>query len=214
MHKLIIVIDSGIGGKDFMKKLKECKYKCKFVKPFDSVVVKNDKNYVRYNIIKLLRTYSHTKVQSIIIACHSISSCIIDIIIKKKFKINNIPIYEPIIPMCFYISQHNKYRNILILSTLLTRRIQCHYNLLKSNSRVIKYLTFPRLAKELELGMSYNKSLERLQKAKKFIEKCDCIILGCTHYNIIKKEISQEVRNKYNFKGDILDSNEILRTSL
>jgi glutamate racemase len=211
----IIVIDSGLGGKDFMKKLKELKYKCEFVKPFDSVVVKNDKNYVRYNIMKLLRTYSHTKVQSIIIACHSISSCIIDILIENKFKINNIPIYEPVIPMCFYISQHKyKYRNILILSTPLTRRIQWHYRLLKSNSRVIKYLTFPRLAKELELSMSYNKSLVRLQKKKKFIEKCDCIILGCTHYNTIKGEILQEVRSKYNFKGDILDSNEILRDSL
>jgi glutamate racemase len=211
----IIVIDSGIGGKDFMKKLKECKYKCKFVKPFNSVVVKDDKNYVRYNIIKLLQTYSHTKVQSIIIACHSISSCIIDILIENKFRINNIPIYEPIIPMCFYISQHKyKYRNILILSTPLTQRMRYHYRLLKSNSRVIKYLTFPRLAKELELGLCYNKSFERLQKQKKFIEKCDCIILGCTHYNTIKGEISQEVRGKYNFKGDILDSNEILRISL
>ena len=67
------------------------------------------------------------------------------------------------------------------------------------------------LAKELELGMNYNKSLDRLQKEKEIIKRCDCIVLGCTHYNIIKDVISRELRdNKYNFKGVILDSNEIL----
>jgi glutamate racemase len=25
-----------------------------------------------------------------------------------------------------------------------------------------------------------------IKKAKDFINKCDCVVLGCTHYNIIK----------------------------
>jgi glutamate racemase len=59
--------------------------------------------------------------------------------------------------------------------------------------------------------MNYNKSLDGLHKQKDFFEKCDCIVLGCTHYNIIKDVISREVSgNKYNFNGVILDSNEIL----
>ena len=208
----IIVIDSGLGGKDFMKKLRG--YKCEFVKPHNSVVTGNDKIYVRDNIMKQLLSYSHTKIHSVIIACHSISSCILDILIENNFRINNIPIYEPIIPMCSYIIQITqktyKNNNILVLSTPLTRRIGWHYRLLKSKRREIKYLTFPELATELELGMSYNKSLDRLQKQKEFIEKCDCVVLGCTHYNTIKDVISQELRIKYNFKGIVLDSNEIL----
>jgi len=83
----IVVIDSGLGGKDFMKKIRE--YKCEFVKPHDTIVTENDK------IMKLLLlSYSHTKIHSVIIACHSISSCILDILIENKFTINNIPIYE------------------------------------------------------------------------------------------------------------------------
>lgn len=115
--------------------------------------------------------------------------------------------------MCSYITQitQKTYKNkILVLSTPLTRRIGWHYRLLKSKRHTIKYLAFPVLATELELGKSYNKSLDRLQKQKEFIEKCDCVVLGCTHYNTIKDAISQELRIKYNFKGIVLDSNEIL----
>jgi len=204
----IIVIDTGLGGKDFMKKLRG--YKCEFVKPLDTG--NDDKIYVRDKIMKLLLSYSHTKIHSVIIACHSISSCILDILIENNFTINKIPIYEPIVPMCSYIinETHNKYKNILVLSTPLTMRTRWHYRLLKSNRRVIKYLTFPELATKLELGRNYNKSLDRLQKQKEFMKKCDCVVLGCTHYNTIKDVISQELTSKYNFKGVVLDSNEIL----
>ena len=160
--------------------------------------------------MKRLLSYSHTSVRSIIIACHSISSCILDILIENNFMINKIPIYEPIVPMCLYIQNTYKNKNILVLSTPLTQRMRWHYRLLKSDRLVIKYLTFPTLAKELELGWNYNKSLDRLKRQKEFIKKCDCVVLGCTHYNTIKDVISQELRIKYNFKGVVLDSNEIL----
>jgi glutamate racemase len=203
----IIVIDSGLGGKDFMKKLRG--YKCEFVKPHDTIVTGDDKIFVRDKIMKLLLSYSHTKIHSVIIACNSISSCILDILIENNFTINNIPIYEPIVPMCSYIIQ-KLYKNIMVLSTPLTERIRWHYRIVKSKRRTIKYLSFPELATELELGRSYNKSLDRLQKQKEFIKYCDCVVLGCTHYNTIKDAISQELRIKYNFKGIVLDSNEIL----
>jgi glutamate racemase len=208
----IIVIDSGLGGKDFMKKLRG--YKCEFVKPHDTIVTGDDKIFVRDKIMKLLLSYSHTKIHSVIIACHSISSCILDILIENNFTINNIPIYEPIVPMCSYIIQKTqktyKNKNILVLSTPLTQRIRWHYRLLKSKFHTIKYLSFPKLATELELGRSYNNSLDRLQKQKEFIKYCDYVVLGCTHYNTIKDAISRELRIKYNFKGVVLDSNEIL----
>ena len=159
--------------------------------------------------MKLLRSYSPNKVHSIIIACHSISSCILDILFENNFRINNIPIYEPIVPMCLYIRQNRRLKNILVLSTPLTQRIRWDSRLLRANYRTIKYITMPSLAKELELGMNYNKSLDRLHKQKEFIEKCDCIVLGCTHYNIIKEVISRKVSGVSD-NAVILDSNEIL----
>jgi glutamate racemase len=167
------------------------------------------KKYVRENIIKLLHTYSSINVYSIIISCNTISSCILDILYQNEFIINGINIYEPIIPMCLYIRQKNVFINILILSTPLTHKIQWHYRLLNTNYRKIKYVSFPLLAQELEEKTSYSKSLERLQQQKEFIQDCDCVVLGCSHYNTIKDEILSLLKMKYNFQGVILDSNII-----
>ena len=208
----IIILDSGLGGKDFIKKLKKLKdinIKCQFLKPFDNMVSSYNKKFVRTNLLlKLYNEYSYKNINSIIIACHSASSCILDILIENNFKINNINIYEPIIPMCQHIKE-KKYKNILILSTLLTEKIRWHYRLLNSNNIKIKYLTFPLLAKEIENNNNFNQSIKRLKIQKEYIKQCDCVVLGCTHYNIIKDVILDELA-KYNFNGVILDSNEIL----
>jgi glutamate racemase len=207
----IIIIDSGLGGKDFIKKLKKNKkLKINFVKPFDNMVSSYNKNYVRENLLEILNNYSDKKTHSIIIACHSASSCILDILIKNNFIINNINIYEPIIPMCLFIKK-KKYKNIIILSTPLTQKIKWHYRLLNSNNINIKYITFPSLAHEIENHQNkYSESIERLKKQKNFFKLCDCVVLGCTHYNIIKNIILDELKNKYDFRGVILDSNDIL----
>jgi glutamate racemase len=110
--------------------------------------------------------------------------------------------------MCKYIKE-KKYKNILILSTPLTEKIRWHYRLLVSPNRNIRYITFPLLAKQIEDNSNYNNSLIRLKKQHEFIKKCDCVVLGCTHYNIIKDDILDELV-KYNFNGVIVDSNEIL----
>jgi glutamate racemase len=205
-----IVMDSGLGGKDFINKLKKnTKIKYEFVKLFNKMVSTYNKKYIKKNLLKIINNYVLYNNIFIILACHSASSCILDILIKNNFIINNIRIYEPIIPMCFYIKE-NKYKNILILSTPITEKIRWHFRLLKFDCKNIKYLTFNLLAKQIEDHNNFEKSLDRLKLQSEFIKICDCVILGCTHYNIIKDEILNELKNKYNFKGVILDSNNIL----
>jgi glutamate racemase len=197
----LIIIDSGLGGKDFITKYKNLylqpNLKCEFVKPFENMINTYSINYIRENIINLLHTFNNKYVYSIIIACNSISSCIIDILFLNNFIINGINIYEPIIPICLYIQQKNIFKNILILSTPLTHKIRWHYRLLNANNRKIKYVLFPLLAKELEEGTSYSKSLDRLDQQKQFIQDCHCVVLGCSHYNTIKDEILSLLKIKY-----------------
>ena len=111
--------------------------------------------------------------------------------------------------MCLYIKE-KKYKNILILSTPLTEKIRWHHRLLDSNNIKVKYITFPLLAKQLENNNNFDESIYRLKIQQDYIKKCDCVVLGCTHYNTIKDEILNELKTKYNFKGVILDSNDIL----
>ena len=206
----VIVMDSGVGGKDFINKLnKVIEIKSQFVKLFYHMVSTYSKNYVREHLLKIINDHSSKNIKPIIIACHSASSCILDILMKNNFILNNITIYEPIIPMCLYIKE-KKYKNILILSTPLTEKIRWHHRFLHSSNTKVKYITFPLLAKQLEHHTNYDDSIDRLKKQQDFIKKCDCVVLGCTHYNTIKDEIIHELKTKYNFKGVVLNSNDIL----
>lgn len=206
-------MDSGEGGYDFIKKMKKTnKYTIYFLKISNKGKMISDynKEYTRKYLLQKINNISETNVRFIIIACHSASSCILDILIKNNFVINNINIFEPILPMCLYIKE-KKYKKILILSTKLTEKIRWHYRLLNSNDIQVKYITFPLLPKIIEnKGKDFNKSFNRLINKKEFLKICDCVVLGCTHFNIIKDLISKELKTKYNFNGIVLDSNEIL----
>ena len=151
-------------------------------------------------------------IKFIIIACHSASSCILDILIKNNFFYNDIKIFEPILPTCLYIKKNN-YKNILILSTILTKNIKWHKKLLTlyNPNIIIKYLTLQSLVKIIENDKKneIDASINIISRQKEFINIYDCVVLGCTHCNIIEKKIKNELK-KYNFNGIVLNSNKIL----
>jgi glutamate racemase len=106
------------------------------------------------------------------------------------------------------IHQKKKYQTILILSTSLTARIRWHARILKLN---IKYMTFDLLPFDIDNNNLNNihKTLEKLSIHKHFLPICDCVVLGCTHFNVIKNNIS-ECLKRNNFTGEMIDSNYVL----
>lgn len=194
------------GGFNFMKQNhKNNVMEMNFISLYPKITIETTKNYTKNILLKIINNFKNTKY--IVIACHTASSCILDILISSNHLINNIKIFEPIIPMCKYI-QKKKYQNILILSTSLTSRIRWHARILKKN---VKYMTFDLLPSDIDNNNLNNidKNLERLSIHKKFLSICDCVVLGCTHFNVIKETICKYLQ-KYNFSGEILDSNSIL----
>lgn len=193
------------GGMNLIKKYQSNSIKMEFISLFPEIPIGANKEYTRNNLLKTINNFQNIKY--IIIACHTASSSILDILINNDHLINNIKIFEPIIPMCIYI-KHKKYQNILILSTSLTARIRWHARILKSN---VKYMTFNSLPYDIDNNNINNihNTLERLSSVKDFLSICDCVVLGCTHFNVIKDTICKYLQ-KYNFSGQILDSNSIL----
>ena len=193
------------GGMYLIKNYQSKSIKMDFISLFPEIPIGANKEYTRNNLLKKINNFRNIKY--IIIACHTASSCILDILINNNHLINNIKIFEPIIPMCIYI-KHQKYQNILILSTSLTARIRWHARILKSN---VRYLTFDLLPSEIENNNINNihNTLIRLSSVKHFLSICDCVVLGCTHFNVIKNTISKYLKQN-NFTGKILDSNSIL----
>tara|TARA_B100000927_G_scaffold291697_1_gene295816 strand:+ start:3379 stop:4023 length:645 start_codon:yes stop_codon:yes gene_type:complete len=204
-----VIIDSGSGGINFISKMSN-KKDVKFIRPFNKMVNDYKKTTVKNKILNIINSLSHKNVKSIIIACHSASSSILDILIEKNFFLNGLKIFEPILPMCLHIKE-KKYKRIIILSTPITQKIGWHKRLLSSENINIKYITFPFLAERIDNKSSdIDFSIKRLEKQKDYLKTADCIVMGCTHYNIIKNRFKNELKSKYNFNGDILDSNDIL----
>ena len=72
-------------------------------------------------------------------------------------------------------------------------------------------MTFDLLPSDIDNNNINNihNTLERLSSLKQFLSICDCVVLGCTHFNVIKNTISKYLKQN-NFTGKILDSNYIL----
>ena len=102
-----------------------------------------------------------------------------------------------------FLFESKKFKNILIISTKITEKIRWHYRILNRNNVQIKYLTMPLLADEIEKHKTdFSESFIRFKIKRDFLKICDCLVLGCTHYNNIKKLINNELKTNYSFKKE------------
>ena len=206
----VIVMDTGSGGLDFITEAeRNIPVLFEFI-PLAFDTNSDPKKLIKKKEIEILTEYTD-KADCIVLACHSASSCIFECLLKKSFRLNHIPIYEPFLPTCEFVDEKD-YKNILVLCTPVTRKMKWHSRLLQSEKRNVEYLALPELADQIDDTNStdLSKSLKRFEQKKDFLGNCDCVILGCTHYNTMIGEISKLLRNRYHFRGRILNSNKIL----
>lgn len=204
-----IVLDSGKGGLNFVELLKNDKRLIDItfndLSKGNSSIGNTKKSIIKDIMLNILKKYRNL---NIVIACHSASSSIFNLINNLEYNYN-LNIYEPIYPTCKYIS-NNYYQNVLILCTKLTFYTKYHKRILSKCD--VKYIIFPYLAYNIETDNKFgiDKSLLRLNKKQQFLKNCCCVVLGCTHYNLIEEKIQKILNEKYNFKGEVINSNKIL----
>ena len=191
------VFDSGIGGLTVLKKLKE-KY------PLNDYIYVGDNLNVPYGIkskkellklsIDIIEFLINKKVDVIVIACGTVSSNVYKEL-KEKYKIKIIDIITPTIN---YLKKSN-YKNILVFATKAT--INSH--IFKNNIENIKEEACVEFVPLIENDMI--ESIEMKNAIKKHMVECDIIVLGCTHYPLIKHIINQKTIDMAD--NIILDSN-------
>ncbi len=145
------------------------------------------------NIIKFL---INQKVDMIIIACGTVSANLYDRL-KKEY---NIPIYSVISELPKYIEE-KKYKNTLVLATNATINSHTFKKIIKNN---VKEVACPKLVPIIE-NNKYDELDNALNVYLDDLKDIDSIILGCTHYPIIRKYIEEKIENI-----DIIDMGEIL----
>lgn len=198
------LFDSGIGGLTVLKA---------FVKyhPNNEYFYYGDTLNVPYGdkSIDELKTYTtkaveyllNKKIDILVIACGTVSANLYDYI-KKSI---NIPVYSVISEIPKYIEQNN-YKKTLAMATQAAINSHAFKNTIKSE--VIE-LACPKLVPLIENDKKDELKLV-VQDYLKDYNDIDSIILGCTHYPLIKDIIKEYVGNNVS----LIDMGEILAQSI
>ena len=168
------VFDSGVGGLTVLKRLIEKYPKNDYIYFGDTKNVpygEKNKNELFDLSSKIVEFFIENNIDLIVIACGTISSnCYTEL--KNKY---SIPIIDIISPTIKYVTMNN-YDNIGVIAT--TRTIDSHIF-----RDLLKNITVNLIENDLYDEIDIDKHLSKIDS--------DTIILGCTHYPLIKDKIKR-----------------------
>lgn len=199
------VFDSGIGGLTVLKNLYKHYPNNEYIYYGDTKNLpygnktKEELNELSSNDIEFLIS---KKVDVIFIACGTVSSNCIHYL-KNKY---DIPIYDIITPTINYLNNSN-YKNIGIIATNAT--ISSHV-FEKNLNKFVYEIKTPDFVPIIE-----NNQIKELPKVidkylKEYKDKIDILVLGCTHYPLIKDNLNKYLGNHI----PLLDMSELLLDKL
>jgi len=205
------IFDSGIGGLTVAHAIKN-------ELPNEDLIYFGDTAHLPYGdkstatiqayAIKIADFFLQKKCKVIVIACNSASAAANELL--KEYVASRATIINVIEPMVNYVSQHQGNQQVGIIGTKQTVNSNIYANSISSkNSSInVKSLATPLLVPMIEEGFLHNNIAHDVITKYLGDEKLDGInslVLGCTHYPLIKNELS----NFYNKSIEILDSSTI-----
>ena len=182
------LFDSGVGGLTVLKTLIE-KYPCnEYIYYGDTLNIPyGNKN--KDELLKLSRNNINflisKNVDIIIIACGTVSSnCLNEL--KKEY---DIPILSIIEPTLEYLNKSD-YKNIGVIATNATINSHIFSENVKNN---VYEIATPKLVPLIENNELTNINDILHEYLDRYRDIIDVLVLGCTHYPIIKKEINNVI---------------------
>ena len=197
------IFDSGIGGLSLAKSLTKLMPKEKVVYFGDTIHLpygEKSKKQIQKFSLKIIDFLIDKNCKAIIIACNSASSASVDFI-KNICEQKNIIILNVIDPIIEYIDSFDPNKIIGVIGTNATINSNIYENKiskLKKQHKIIS-LSTPLLAPMIESSY-YNESIKtkiiEYYLKKKSLNNIEYLILGCTHYPLIEKEITRILKKK------------------
>jgi glutamate racemase len=205
------IFDSGIGGLTVAKAISEAL-------PNEQLIYFGDTEHMPYggrsseHILMYAKKIAAFLIEKgakiLVIACNSASA--VAYLHLKSFYKGKIDVIGVIEPVTDYISQQN-FKKIGIIGTKPTIQSKMHEQLLQASNPLQKVVSMPTplLAPMIEEGFFNNSISQTIVDAYLSnwrLKSIDALVLACTHYPLIKKEI----RKFYKKKIDIIDTTEIV----
>jgi len=223
LDKPIGIFDSGVGGLTVLREIEK-------LLPFENIVYFGDTARVPYGnkskstIIKFsrqsVRFLQTKKVKLIVIACNTSSSLALNNL-KQTFNIPILGVIEAGVNSAVKISQK---RRVGIIGTKATIKSNSYQKLIAKKNKGIKVYSqeCPLFVPLIEEGILNGKIVKEAMKMylKGLKDKgIDVIILGCTHYPLLKHQISSclkgvvvidSAKEVASYAKDILKSKNLL----
>jgi glutamate racemase len=205
------IFDSGVGGLTVAHAIKQ-------ILPGESIVYFGDTAHLPYGdkSAEAIRFYSERITQFllehdskiILVACNTASASAFDSL-KKQFGGSTILI-DVIDPVVNYLSTR-AYKKIGVIGTKRTISSGTYEKKLKEKapSTSVISLATPLLVPMIEEGFIFDdisNAVIRSYLSNELLAGIQAIVLGCTHYPIIKNQISKI----FNFEVDVIDSGRIV----
>lgn len=199
-NRPIGIFDSGIGGLTVLKEIKR-------ILPSENVIYFGDTARVPYgnkskqtvikfstqSVLFLLKK----KVKLIVIACNTASSLALDYL-KKVFTVPLIGVIDPAINRALLVSRNKRIGVIGTKSTISSKVYE--RKILKKHKHAKVYLrACPLFVPCVEEGLTRGEIIDVLLKVylKDLKGKIDTLILGCTHYPLLKRAITDYFKDVY-----------------
>ncbi len=210
------IFDSGIGGLTVARAVKK-------LLPEENIVYFGDTAHLPYGdkstaaiqaySVKICDVLLEAGCKVILIACNSASAAAYDLV--KEYVGSRAKVFNVIDPVIHYIREHYHDTGIGLIGTRQTVYSGVYGRKIKAleNNIDFKPLATPLLVPMIEEGylegrISRDIIGEYLNRPE--LNGITSLILGCTHYPLIKKQIEQHCSGRV----DVLDSAEIVATSL
>lgn len=210
------VFDSGIGGLTVARAISR-------VLPNEQLIYYGDTAHMPYGEKSkdLIRQYAwqitdfllHQGCKAVVIACNTASAAAYEVL-RDEFK-GVVPVINVIDPMIEAVIAEENIQNVGVIATKTTVNSGVYQEKFTRRKPGLKYSVYatPLLASMIEEGF-YNNNishavLERYLSSPE-LKDIDALVLACTHYPLIKKEISAYYKDRIK----IFDSAEVVAQKL
>ncbi len=206
------IFDSGIGGLTVASAIRK-------VLPNEKIIYFGDTAHmpygdkspeaIKYYSLKIGKFLQEKGCKVIVIACNTASSLGYQDL--KDFLGEELPIFNVIDPVVDFIVNHQQYQKVGVIATKATIRSNVYALKIQQEKPTVevKSLATPLLAPMIEEGFFENNISQTIINSylsSPKLKKIDSLILACTHYPLIKKEIE----TYYHKKVEVLSTADIV----
>ncbi|MDN5200745.1 glutamate racemase [Fulvivirgaceae bacterium BMA10] len=210
------IFDSGTGGLTVANAVKR-------LLPEESIIYFGDIAHLPYGdksqaaiqaySVKICEVLLQQRCKLVLIACNSASAAAFELV--REYVGSKAKVMDVITPVIDYVRENYAHKTIGLIGTKQTVSSNVYQKKIDQlgNGTILKSLATPLLVPMIEEDLAddkINQSIINNYLKKDSIQNIEALILGCTHYPLIKKQ----VENFYQGSVDIIDSSEITARAL